>query len=402
MKDTRRQFPVYVPARTVWAVGLQVLLLAVVWLVVRQLFPILTLLAVVLLLSLALDLLVRRLVRWGLRRGLAVAMVALMLLGLMALLVGTLVPMLVKQLEALVQAMPGLIDRLSQSRWFQELGARYGVSLHAEDLLRFEPTDLAGRAIDVLSSTLALIAAGVTVVALTVFSLLFGRDLYESILQWVPPRRQHRVRHLVARMREAVGNYLAGTLLLMTMGGTVAATVALIQGVPFFLALGLAVMMLGVIPYIGSVVSALLVSFTTLATVGLRSALVALFIFMGYQQLESNVLGPMVQRRAIKMNPLLISIVVLSGGALAGLLGAVIAVPLAAAAQVLIQEVLRERKARWHKAHQREHAGHKVGRGAVEEGLLFAGPLGAPTQEAGPPRHDEDAHGEEPPAPRTH
>jgi len=403
MKDTRRQFPVYVPARTVWAVGLQVLLLAVVWLVVRQLYPILTLLAVVLLLSLALDLLVRRLERWGLRRGLGVAVVALLLLGLMALLVGTLVPMLVKQLEALVQATPGFIDRLSQSRWFQELGARYDVSLRAEELLRVEPSTLAGRAIDVLSSTLGLIAAGITVVALTVFSLLFGRDLYESALQWVPPRRQHRVRHLLGRMREAVGNYLAGTLLLMTMGGTVAAIVAVVQGVPFFLPLGLAVMMLGVIPYIGSVVSALLVSFTTLATVGLRSAVVALVIFMAYQQLESNVLGPMVQRRAIKMNPLLISIVVLSGGALAGLLGAVIAVPLAAAAQVLVHEVLRERQERWNKAHQREHARKQVGRGAVEEGLLFAGPLeDAPGHEARPASRGPGDDDETPPASRPH
>ncbi|WP_164016835.1 AI-2E family transporter [Pyxidicoccus trucidator] len=395
MKSTRRQLPVYVPPRTVWAVGLQVLLLGLCWVAIRQLYPVLTLLAVVLLLSIALDPLVRQLERWKVKRGLGVAIVALLLLGIMGLLVGTLVPMLVQQLQALAQSAPERIQQLVQSEWAQELNRRYGVQIRAEDLIRFEPADLAGRAIGVLSSTLGLVAAGITVVALTVFSLLFGADLYESILQWVSPRRQPRVRLLVGRMREAVGNYLAGTLLVMTIGGTVAATVALIQGVPYFLALGLVVMMLGVIPYIGSVISAVLVAFTTFATLGLKPALIALAIFIGYQQLESNVLSPVIQRRAIRMNPLLISIVALCGGALAGLAGVVLSVPLAAAVQVLVQEVLRDRHEGWTRAHHRELAQRETGRGAVEEGLLYgpgeappAAPMGKPEQHTdAPERH---------------
>ena len=341
MKAPRRQLPVYVPPRTVWVVGLQVLLLVLCWTVLRALYPVLTLLAVVLLLTIALNPLVHRLARWGLPRGLGVAAVALLLLGTMGVLVGTLVPMLVKQLQVLVQTMPATLERLAESPRVQELSARYGMQVHTEDLIRFEPSDVAGRLINVLSSTLGLVAGGITVVVLTVFSLLFGEDLYESIIQWVSPRRQPRVRLLVSRMRKAVANYLAGTLLVMTIGGTVAATMALIQGVPYFLPLGLVVMMLGVIPFLGSIVSAVLVSVVTLAAVDLKAALIALAVFIIYQQLESNVLGPMIQRRAIRMNPLLISIVVLCGGALAGLRGVVLAVPLAAAAQVLVQDGIR-------------------------------------------------------------
>jgi len=115
-----------------------------------------------------------------------------------------------------------------------------------------------------------------------------------------------------------------------------------------------------------------------------------------YQQVESNLLGPMIQRRAIKMNPLLISIVVLVGGALAGLSGVVLAVPLAAASQVLVQEVLRDRRDGWKLAHRHELAQREAGRSAVEEGLLFAGPLEEPRDGAAasrPPGHDTDAHG---------
>ncbi|WP_141620450.1 AI-2E family transporter [Myxococcus sp. AB036A] len=393
MKASRRQLPVYVPPRTVWIVGTQVLLLILFWAALRAVYPVLTLLAVVLLLSIALSPLVRRLTQWGLPRGAGVAIVALALLGMMGVLVGSLVPMLIHQLQALVQSMPAMLERLAQSRWVEELSTRYGVEVQAEDLIRFEPTDVAGRLINVLSSTLGLVAGGITVVVLTVFSLLFGEDLYESIIQWVSPRRRPRVRLLMSRMRKAVANYLAGTLLVMTIGGTVAATMALIQGVPYFLPLGVMVMMMGVIPYLGSIISAVLVGVITLAAVGLKDALIAVAVFIVYQQIESNVLGPMIQRRAIKMNPLLISIVVLCGGALAGLPGVVLAVPLAAAAQVLVQEVLGLRQEAWRRSHRMEDSKREPGRGAVEEGLLFAGPMAGPRPSAPPSR--------EPPPPDT-
>ncbi|WNZ64890.1 AI-2E family transporter [Myxococcus sp. MxC21-1] len=393
MKASRRQLPVYVPPRTVWIVGLQVLLLILCWAALRAVYPVLTLLAVVLLLSIALSPLVRRLTQWGLPRGAGVAIVALALLGMMGVLVGSLVPMLIHQLQGLAQSMPAMLERLAQSRWVEELSTRYGVEVQAEDLIRFEPTDVAGRLINVLSSTLGLVAGGITVVVLTVFSLLFGEDLYESTIQWVSPRRRPRVRLLMSRMRKAVANYLAGTLLVMTIGGTVAATMALIQGVPYFLPLGLMVMMMGVIPYLGSIISAVLVGVITLAAVGLKDALIAVAVFIVYQQIESNVLGPMIQRRAIKMNPLLISIVVLCGGALAGLPGVVLAVPLAAAAQVLVQEVLGLRQEAWRRSHRMEDSKREPGRGAVEEGLLFAGPMAGPRPSAPPSR--------EPPPPDT-
>ncbi|WP_163784501.1 AI-2E family transporter [Myxococcus vastator] len=398
MKASRRQLPVYVPPRTVWVVGTQVLLLILFWAVLRALYPVLTLLAVVLLLSIALSPLVRRLTQWGLPRGAGVAIVALALLGMMGVLVSSLVPMLIHQLQGLAQSMPATIERLAQSRWVEELGTRYGVQVQAEDLIRFEPTDVAGRIINVLSSTLGLMAGGITVVVLTVFSLLFGEDLYESALQWVSPRRQPRVRLLVSRMRKAVANYLAGTLLVMTIGGTVAGSMALIQGVPYFLPLGLMVMLMGVIPYLGSVISAVLVGLITLATVGLKNALIAVAVFIVYQQIEANVLSPMIQRRAIKMNPLLISIVVLCGGALAGLTGVVLAVPLAAAAQVLVQEVLGLRQEAWQRGHRLEATKREPGRGAVEEGLLFAGPMAGPRPTAPPSPAPPAPPSPEPPA----
>ena len=113
MKAARKGLPVYVPPRTVWSVGAQVVLLVLLGTAMRSLGPVLTLLAAALLLGLAAEPVVRRLQSWGLRRGLGVALIALTLLGVIGLLILTLVPMLVEQLQHLVEAAPGFFDELT-------------------------------------------------------------------------------------------------------------------------------------------------------------------------------------------------------------------------------------------------------------------------------------------------
>ncbi|GMU09358.1 AI-2E family transporter [Corallococcus caeni] len=380
MKASRKGVPVYVPPRTVWSVGAQVVLLVLLGTALQRLGPVLTLLAVALLLGLAAEPVVRRLQSWGLRRGLGVALIALTLLGIIGLLILTLVPLLVEQLQHLVQAAPGFLTELTQAPWVRKLDEHFGVLSHPQDAFNMEPGVLAKPLITVLSSTVELMGAGITVLALAVFGLLFGQDLYASILGWVRPRSRARVRRVVGRMREAVGNYLVGTLLIVSVGGAFTAIMSLALGVPYFLPLGLVAMVLGLIPYIGSVITALLVTVTTLASVGSKRAIIALAVFMVYQQIESHLLSPLVQRRAIKMNPLLISLVALVGGTVAGLLGVILAVPAAAAGQVLLTEVQRERRKTW-KRERRFAAALPSGLGNADEALL-AGPLAPPGNEA--------------------
>ncbi|MCY1035211.1 AI-2E family transporter [Corallococcus sp. BB11-1] len=375
MKASRRGLPVYVPPRTVWSVGAQVVLLVLLGTAMQRLGPVLTLLAVALLLGLAAEPVVRRMQSWGVRRGFGVALIALTLLGVTGLLILTLVPLLVEQLENLVHAAPGFLAELTKAPWVQRLDEHFGVLSRPQDTFNMEPGVLARPLITVLSSTVELMGAGITVLALAVFGLLFGQDLYASILGWVRPRQRGRVRRVVGRMRVAVGNYLVGTLLIVSVGGAFTALMALALGVPYFLPLGLVAMVLGLIPYIGSFITALLVSVTTLASVGSRRALIALALFMVYQQFEAHLLSPLVQRRAIKMNPLLISLVALVGGSVAGLLGVILAVPAAAAGQVLLTEVQRERRKSW----KRERRLAAAARGPAVPGnadeALLAGPL---------------------------
>jgi predicted PurR-regulated permease PerM len=376
--------------RTVWTLGLHVMALLVLWGALQQLGPVFALLSISGLLALALDPLVRWLQGRGLKRGLGVALVSVGVLAAVGLAAATILPMLLQQVLSLVGALPDLVQRLQHWSWVEWAEARFDL----QGALEQQAGRLSGGAaellVDVLTGVVGLVFTGLTVFILTLFMLLSGGGLYRQALDWVRPRRRARVHRLLRRMRQAVGGYLAGSAVIVTIGGAVTAAVSLALGVPYFLALGLSYVMLGFIPYAGSFFVAVLVSLTTLATVGPKRAVIALALFMVYQQVEGNLLQPLVQRHTIKMNPLLISVVVLVGGATLGILGAVIALPVAAALQVLLEDVHRQRQAEWAAAHpatealrQRQASG---GGGLAEGDGAGAGGEGAGSEGGVSPR----------------
>jgi predicted PurR-regulated permease PerM len=336
-----------VSAVTVWTVGLNVLALVFLARSIDRLQPVIVLLAVAGLITLALEPLVRWLQHRGFRRGWAVLTTFVGMVGVVSLLGATLLPLLVEQVRNLIQAAPNLVTEVrawGATRWLDE---RLDLEASVREAVGRLPSSLASSAVGVVSSTVNMLFAFLTVMTLALFGLIFGKDLFEQGLSWVRPARRPKVRQLALNMRKAVGGYLTGTFLTVTLGGIVTALGTWLLGVPYFLALGSLYLLLGFIPYVGSFLMAVLVSFTTLTTVGLNRALLALGIFLIYQQVEGNLIQPLVQRHSIRMNPLLISVVLLIGGALMGLVGAIIALPIAAALQELLREVQEEQRLRW-------------------------------------------------------
>ncbi|HEX8823505.1 MAG TPA: AI-2E family transporter [Archangium sp.] len=336
-----------ISALTVWTVGLNGLALVLLARSLDQLRPILVLLAVSVLVTLALQPIVRGLQRLGLKRGWSVLVTFLGLLGVATVLGATLLPMLVEQVRNLIQAAPDLVAEVRAwraTRWLEE---RLELERIVREAMGRLPSTLAQPVLGVLSTTVNGVFALLTVLTLSLFGLLFGKELFEQSLGWVRPSRRPKVRELALNMRKAVGGYLTGTFLTVSLGAVVTAVGTWLLGVPFFLALGSLYLVFGFIPYVGSFLMAVLVSFTTLSTVGLNRALIALGLFLVYQQVEGNLIQPLVQRHSIRMNPLLISVVLLIGGALMGLIGAVLALPVAAALQQLLREVQEEKRLRW-------------------------------------------------------
>jgi predicted PurR-regulated permease PerM len=328
-------------------VALNVLaLVAVLWLL-KTAWTVLSWMLVALFLALAAWPLVRWMERRGARRGGAVLVVFLLGLGLLTALVMTLVPMLIQQGRALVWSAPDYIEQLQHRPWVQRLDERYDVIERISAELRRRVAMAPGPVLGVVTDILRNLAAALTITVLTLFFLLFGEDLFDKALRWVEPSRRAHCRTLAHEMHRSVGSYVAGAFLVSFIGGVVTSVSTLLLGVPYFLALGLAMAVLGLIPFLGSFLGAILVAGTTWATVGTKQGLIALGIFLVYQQVEGHLLQPLIQRRTLNMNPLLIALLMLVGTSLAGLLGTVLTLPIAGAVQVLLQDQLARRQERW-------------------------------------------------------
>jgi putative heme transporter len=332
-----------VSARTVWTVGLHVLLMAALVLILRGARGVIQWVLIALFLSLALDPAVRFLQARRLSRAVAVAITMAALLAVVGLLAATLIPMLIEQGRSLVEAAPRLLERLRASETIAALDQRLDLIGPAQRELSGRLGSAAGPVVHAVGSLLRTAAAAITIVVLTSFMLLFGGSLFRSLLDWLRPEQRRWAEDLSRRIHQAVGGYVSGTLLVALIGGLFTTTLLLLLGVPYFLPLGLAMALLGVVPFLGAALGGALVVATTFLSSGTRTGIIALVLFVLYQQVENHLLQPLVQRHTIRMNPLAIALVMLIGTAVAGVLGALLSLPLAAAGHLLLQDVVGRR-----------------------------------------------------------
>lgn len=359
-----QDFRLQVSPRSIWIAGLHILGVAIVWRSVYRVGAVVGLVGLALLFALALEPALRKLKTLGVPRGPGVALLVAAGAGVLAVLLGTLIPMLVVQLQSLLAALPSLVKRVLETRWIQDLAIDQQLEAQLLHELPTRAADLAKPALDVVQGAVTLVGASVVLGFLVIFMLLFGPSLYAQAIGWVPADRRDALSDGLERVLKVVSGYLGGSLLVAFIGTLVIGTVLALMGVPYFVPLALSYLVLGLIPWIGSALSATMVSLTTFAAMGWQKAVIVLAFFMIYQQLEGQLLQPLVQRQTLQMNPLLISLVLLLGGAMGGLIGMVLALPIVAAAQALLEVYGNQRS---------DSRGTR--KGGTGEGLLLAGPV---------------------------
>ncbi len=299
--------------------------------------------------AIALDHVVRRMEMRGFRRGSAIALtilaVALLTIGLMLVVV----PAAVRQLQELIVATPRTLDSLRHSPWFASWNERFGVEERLKDGFSgaFGRAQSAGNPIlGAVTSALGAVAGFVTVLALTVFMLVFGGGLVRRLLEVVPAVDRPRWEDVLAKSYTAVSGYFGGILFICSINATVTTALLGLIGAPYFLPLGLLSGFSSLVPYAGPIFTGAFITLVTLATGGAVKALIALGYFLLYGQLEGNVLGPFVVRRTVHLNPLVTLLAVLFLAELLGVAGAVVAVPAVAVAQIFVRELLAARRNR--------------------------------------------------------
>jgi predicted PurR-regulated permease PerM len=282
------------------------------------------------------------------RRGAAVAIVYVgTILGIIAI-SATFVPTLVREVNDFAQAVPDYIDDLTAGRgrlgWLER---DYHLVERVRDAIESSGVSgvlgLSTTALAVTKSIVNAVIAVVTIAFLTLFMLLEGPAWVERIYGLLPEHSQPRWRKVGDDIYRTVGGYVTGNLAISVIAGVSSTIVLLVLGVDYAVALGLVVAILDLIPLAGATIAAIIVStvgFLDSITVGL--ILVAFFIL--YQQFENHVLQPLVYGRTVQLSPLVVLIAVLMGAQLAGVVGALGAIPIAGSIQVVLLDWLAHRR----------------------------------------------------------
>ena len=302
-------------------------------------------------LALALDPAVNALQRRGIRRrGTAVTVVFLLAVLCIAGLGALIIPTIVQQVNDLVDAAPGYVHDLTRGRGpLGFLETKYHVVERVQDAVNGGGAGkLAGgasAALDVARSVITFVVWVVTITFLTVFMLLEGPAWIERGLGLMSEPTQQRWRAVGKDIYRTVGGYVSGNLLISFIAGTAATIILLALGVPFALALGLLVAILDLIPLAGATLAAIVVTLVAL-THAVSAAIIVAAFFIVYQQLENHLLQPLVYGRTVQLSPLAVLISVLVGAEVAGIVGALCAIPVAGTIQILLVDLLRVRRER--------------------------------------------------------
>jgi predicted PurR-regulated permease PerM len=279
------------------------------------------------------------------RRGFAITIVYLGLLMIPVGIGALIVPPIVTGAEDLASNAPAYAQDVTtfvnDNERLQKLNDDYDITAKLQEEAAKLPEKL-GDAASVLSDVglgiVNSIFAVVTILILTAFMLGGGRRWIVAGLRFVPEDRAERIERVVDRSARAVGNYVAGALAQALVAAVSSFIVLKILGIPFAAPLALIVFFFDLIPMVGATIGAIAVGVVTLFGDFPGDTIIWVIWSIVYQQVENNLIQPQIQNRAVDINPFLVIVSVLFGGTLLGVLGALMAVPVAATIQIALRE----------------------------------------------------------------
>lgn len=327
--------------------GLGVLASLVIGSVVSQLSTVLIYIGVALFLSLGLDPLVTWLEK-RMPRALAILFVVIAVLGVFAALLFAVIPVLVNQITNLIEDLPRLEQELTNSTIIEDIQNALGGALSIDEAI----TNAIGFVSDpknllAIGGGLAAVGAGVAsgvtgsviVLILTLYFLASLRSIKGVVFRFVPAYRRVRFAQITEEITGAVGRYVVGQVSLALCNGILSLIFLSIIGAPLPFLLAVIAFLGSLIPLVGtltaSVINTLLCLFISPFT-----ALLAGGYYLVYMQIEAYVLSPRIMSRAVSVPGSIVVIAAVAGGAIGGILGALVAIPVAASAIIIVQKVV--------------------------------------------------------------
>jgi predicted PurR-regulated permease PerM len=344
-RPLNRQSPFYMG----FVGGIGVLTALLLWQTLGRLTTVLTLVVIAFFLALTLNPLVEFLTRHGLRRGGAVADVFAGVVAVFTLLGLVVVPPVITQGGELAQKAPDYLEQVLSSNFVKDLDRHYDVVDKIQVEFNKRITDgnfisqVFGGVLGVGVAVIGGIFQAFTVLVLTLFLLASFPRVKQGAYAIVPASRRPRVISLSEEIMRRTGSYAIGQVAVATINALCSWIMMMIVGIPYAAVLAVAVGFLGLIPMVGATIGAAVVCLVAVFDEP-KKAVIALIYYVVYQQVENYVVAPRIMQRTVSVPGAVTVVAALAGGTLLGVLGALLAIPVAAGLLLLYEEVLLPRQ----------------------------------------------------------
>jgi len=279
----------------------------------------------------------------GLRRWLATTLVFVVFLAAMGGFVAAAIPPLVQQAEDLVHQVPNYLQQAQDhSSAIGRLNDRFHLQQRITDAVKGSGGSALNEVVSAGTAVFGALADSLIVIVLTVYFLVDMPRIRTTMYRLVPGTRRPRAILIGDEVFAKVGAYVLGNVLISVITGVATFIWLIAFGVPYPLLLAIFVAVLDLVPIVGSTIAGV-VSAAVALTVSLPVCIATVAFFIVFRLLEDYLLMPRIIGRAVKVPGLITVVAVLIGGALLGIVGALVAIPIAAALQLLTQEVLYPR-----------------------------------------------------------
>ena len=289
---------------------------------------------------------VEALMRRGMRRGFAVGSVLFVVLLFFTGFGFALVPPIIDQASEFVEQAPAYVAQLQDNERIAELDQRFGLLERAQQALD-DPQRLgvtaAGGVVGVGKAVFNAFFSTLTILIVTLYFLSNLPSIKASAYRLVPRSRRARVGLLTDEILARVGGYVAGAVSIAALAAVTTFLLLMVLSVDYPVALAMLVFMTGLIPLIGATIGAVVVVSVALFT-SVEVGIVMAVWYLVYQQVENYLLYPRIMQRSVDVSPAATVVAVLVGGSLLGVLGALLAIPIAAAVQLVLNEVVAPRQ----------------------------------------------------------
>jgi predicted PurR-regulated permease PerM len=333
--------------------GLGVIVAIGIGLAVTNLATILTYIATALFIAMGIDPLVSWLEKRGVKRWLAIVVVLVVVLGAAVGLVFAIIPVISEQVKALIEQFPSFIDFLTNGtgrRWAEANFPWLPVGDVVDQSIQWLEDNTENLFGGVLQTGIA-IASGifgfVIVLTLTIYFVASLHSIKRSIYQVVPASRREKFVDLSEQISVAVGRFVVGQVALAFVNGVLTFIFMSILQAPYSALLAFIAFLFSLVPLVGTITgSAIIVAsiafFPPEATTGwaVPAWIIALIYYVIYMQVEAYLLSPNIMKRAVKVPGVVVVIAALAGGTLAGILGALVAIPIAASILLIFKQVV--------------------------------------------------------------